>query len=179
MAKRKRKKHDEIYADFEQEFLDYLNRRSKRLFLQDVCRPVLMDATRDWAIAKQVNPRQLCPHVHDQINIKLQGLTSKEIRRLLEIGNRELIRDFFDTGVLNWYSLINVAAANLIKQGLDPLSAVNQACKICLPHNYVPRPAVKQTSIRLQGLAIANCVDKRRQQIPIIQYELNLFEEAS
>ncbi len=178
MAKRKWKKHDEIYADCEQEFLDYLDRRSKRLFLQDVCRPVLMNATRDWAIANQVNPRYLCPQIHDQINLQLQGLTSKEIRRLLEIEDRELIRDFFDTGVLNWYSLINVAAANLIKQGLDPLSAVNQASKNCLSPDYVPRLAVKQTSIHLQGLGIANRVNRRKQQIEIIQYELD-FKEAS
>lgn len=179
MAKSKWQKYDEIYADCEQEFLDYLNRRSKRLFLQDVCRPVLMDATRDWAFANKVNPRKLCAQVHDRINLKLQGLTSKEIRRLLEIGNRELIRDFFDAGVLNWYSLINVAAANLIKQGLDPLSAVKQACKACLSPDYVPRPAVKQTSIRLQGLVIANRVKKIKQQITVIQYELDLFKEAS
>jgi hypothetical protein len=63
-----------------------------------------MDATKDWAIANQFNPRQLCSQVHDQINLKLQGITAKEIRRLLGIGDRELIRDFsiqmFSSGIL-------------------------------------------------------------------------------
>ena len=177
MAKSKCKKYDEIYANYEQEFRDYLNRRSKRLFLQDVCRPVLMYTTRDWAVENKVNPRQLCAQVHDQINLKLQGLTSKEIRRLLEIGDRELIRDFFDTGSLNWYSLINVAAANLIKRGVDPLSAVNQACEFCLLPDYVPCPVTKQISIRLQGLAITKRINKMKQQTTGIQ--LDLFKEVS
>ncbi|PZO39001.1 MAG: hypothetical protein DCF17_13780 [Shackletoniella antarctica] len=179
MVKRKQRKHDEIYIAVEQEFLDYLNRRSRRLFLQDFCRPELMDVARDWAIANQVNPRQLCPQAHDQINLKIQGMTAKEIRRLLGIGDRELIRDFFDTDVLTWYSLINVAAISLIERGLDPIAAVDKACETCLPPSYVPCPAVKQTSIRLQGLDIANRVNKRKQKVVEVQLELSWNKEAS
>jgi hypothetical protein len=75
--------------------------------------------------------------------------------------------------------LINVAAISLIERGLNPVDAVDKACETCLPPSYVPRPAVKQISIRLQGLDIANRVNERKQQIPVIQFELDLFKEAS
>jgi phage replication-related protein YjqB (UPF0714/DUF867 family) len=43
----------------------------------------------------------------------------------------------------------------------------------------IEAPAVKQTSIRLQGLDIANRVNKRKQKVVEVQLELSWNKEAS
>jgi hypothetical protein len=85
--------------------------------------------------------------VHDALNTLITTETSKQMRvrlsKLLgrEVKECELIRDYFPAIVLQRYISMCEAAANLmIREELQPLSAVERASEIVLPANYLPVP---------------------------------------
>jgi hypothetical protein len=85
--------------------------------------------------------------VHDELNILITTETSKQMRVRLsqflgkEVKECELIRDYFPAIVLQRYISMCEAVANLmIREDLQPLSAVERAAEIVLPANYLPVP---------------------------------------
>ena len=85
--------------------------------------------------------------VHDAINIAITGETAKQMRERLStilqrpVKESELIRDYFPAVILQRYIALCEATANLmIRDGLHPLTAVEEAAEIVLPSNYDPQP---------------------------------------
>lgn len=84
--------------------------------------------------------------VHDAINQAVTGETAKEMRvRLSEVLDRqvaqkELIRDYFPSLVLQRYISMCEASANfMIREELHPLTAVERAAEIVLYAGYQPQ----------------------------------------
>ena len=83
--------------------------------------------------------------VHDAINVAVTGEKAKTIRERLgeylgrKVKDYELIRDYFPAIYLQRYISICEATANFMRQGLNPLEAVEKARKIVLPHDYLPK----------------------------------------
>jgi len=85
--------------------------------------------------------------VNDAINRAITTETAKEMRNRLsdligrEVKKGELIRDYFPILFLNKYISLCEAAANLmLREGQQPLIAVERAAEIVLPANYIPKP---------------------------------------
>lgn len=101
--------------------------------------------------------------VNNLINKLITTETAKQMRdRLSEtqgrtISDTELIRDYFPTSILKDYiGLCEVSANLMIKDGLEPLSAVERAAELVLPVNYQPKPIdfvehIKFVRQRLEG----------------------------
>lgn len=81
--------------DVDQELEAWKQRHDVRVNLKKELRPELMNVVVDYASKNSLNPRQLCKEVHDQINIRIQGLKSKQIKQLGGLPLSELIRDYF------------------------------------------------------------------------------------
>ena len=89
---------------------------------------------------------QFFARVHDAINQAVTGETAKEMRiRLSELLGRkvkqkELIRDYFPSLVLQRYIAMCEASANfMIREELHPLTAVERAAEIVLYAGYQPQ----------------------------------------
>ncbi|MGB3789349.1 MAG: KilA-N domain-containing protein [Phormidesmis sp.] len=89
---------------------------------------------------------QFFARVHDAINQAVTGETAKEMRiRLSELLGRkvkqkELLRDYFPSLVLQRYIAMCEASANfMIREELHPLTAVERAAEIVLYAGYQPQ----------------------------------------
>jgi len=85
--------------------------------------------------------------VNDAINKAITTETAREMRNRLsdligrEVKKGELIRDYFPVLLLNKYISLCEAAANLmLREGQQPLVAVERAAEIVLPASYIPKP---------------------------------------
>jgi hypothetical protein len=85
--------------------------------------------------------------VHDAINVAVTGETSKQMRDRLSaligraVKQDELIRDYFPAEVLQRYISMCEASANfMIREDLQPLTAVERAAEIVLYAGYRPTP---------------------------------------
>ena len=85
--------------------------------------------------------------VHDAINIAITTETSKQMRNRLsntlgkKVKEKELIRDYFPSLILNKYiSLCETSANLMLKRELHPLTAVEKASELVLPASYVAKP---------------------------------------
>jgi len=85
--------------------------------------------------------------VNDAINKAITTETAREMRNRLsdligrEVKEGELIRDYFPVLFLNKYISLCEAAANLmLREGQQPLVAVERAAEIVLPASYIPKP---------------------------------------
>jgi hypothetical protein len=85
--------------------------------------------------------------VHNALNTLITTETSKQMRARLsqllgrEVKECELIRDYFPAIVLQRYISMCEATANLmIREGFEPLTAVERAAEIVLPANYLSVP---------------------------------------
>lgn len=101
--------------------------------------------------------------VHDLINKLITTETSKQMRDRLsqilgkKVKQSELIRDYFPINVLKDYiGLCEVSANIMLKQGVQPITAVEQAAEVFLPANYEAKPIdfvehIKFVRQRLEG----------------------------
>lgn len=85
--------------------------------------------------------------VHDAINIAITGETAKQMRDRLSallgraVKQDELIRDYFPSEVLQRYISMCEASANfMIREELQPLTAVERSAEIVLYAGYRPTP---------------------------------------
>lgn len=85
--------------------------------------------------------------VHDAINIAVTGETAKQMRERLSallnknVSQGTLIRDYYPTEVLQRYISLCEATANfMIREELQPLTAVERAAEIVLYAGYLPQP---------------------------------------
>lgn len=84
--------------------------------------------------------------VHNAINQAVTGETAKEMRIRLsdvlgrKVGQKELIRDYFPSLILQRYIAMCEASANfMIREELHPLTAVERAAEIVLYAGYQPQ----------------------------------------
>ena len=101
--------------------------------------------------------------VNNLINKLITTETAQNMRDRLsktqgrKISDAELIRDYFPTSVLKDYiNLCEVSANLMIKDGLQPISAVERAAELTLPAGYQPKPIdfvehIKFVRQRLEG----------------------------
>jgi KilA-N domain len=94
--------------------------------------------------------------VHDAINIAVTGETAKQMRDRLsvllgrQVAEKDLIRDYYPSDVLQRYISMCEASANLmIRDELHPITAVEQAAEIVLYAGYRPTPINFVEHIRL------------------------------
>ncbi|MGI0487013.1 hypothetical protein ACN4EK_16350 [Pantanalinema rosaneae CENA516] len=100
--------------------------------------------------------KQWFRRAHDQINLRLQDLRSRQIKRVNDLPDWALIRDYFDAPVLVDYSSVSQLSANFLKMGArDPVEAVNLACDCYLPDTYSPMPAEIVENIQKVGRRLA------------------------
>jgi hypothetical protein len=93
---------------------------------------------------------------HDQINLRLQDLKSRQIKRANNLPDWALIRDHFEAPVLVDYSSISQLSANFLRMGArDPVEAVNLACDCYLPDSYVAMPVTVVENIQKVGQRLA------------------------
>ena len=117
-----------------------------RLELKNEARVHLMEAVWNYYSDLEDGHKTLmCARVHDEINRRITGQSSCEIRA--EIGkhlgrdmrNSELIRDYFPTNFLSRYSMLCNATTHFIRQGNSPFDAIRIGCPIALV-NWQVRP---------------------------------------
>jgi hypothetical protein len=101
--------------------------------------------------------------VHDLINKLITTETSKQMKERLgtivgkKVKENELIRDYFPIEVLQKYIALCESSANyMLKESLDPLTAVERAADMFLPTNFQPQPIdfvehIKFVRQRLEG----------------------------
>jgi len=106
---------------------------------------------------------QFFARVHDAINQAITGETSAQMRDRLSIllgktvKQDELIRDYFPSMALQKYiALCEISANLMIKNGIHPLVAVEQAAELVLYAGYRPLPInfvehIKYVRQRLTG----------------------------
>lgn len=113
---------------------------------------------------------QFFAQVHDALNIKITGETSKQMKERLStllgkaVKENELIRDYFPALPLQRYIALCEATTNLmIKNDHHPLTAVEEAAEIVLPANYRAEPInfVEHIKRVRQRLAFESLDDKR------------------
>ncbi|UBF30037.1 hypothetical protein K9N68_38215 (plasmid) [Kovacikia minuta CCNUW1] len=126
--------------DFEQEYTLHRQRYDARSSLKDVFRVELMDAVKEYQ-KKHKTSRRIFWEAHDAINKRIQGLFSKEIKKVNGLSERTMIRDHYETRPLIDYSAINRLASNMIRiHGIHPVTAINHACDLYLTPEYIPQP---------------------------------------
>jgi hypothetical protein len=127
--------------NLDQEFIFWQQRHDIRVYLKDFLRTELMNAVVRYALENKLSPIKLCSQVHDQMNLRIQGLNAKQIKELNGLPLGKLLRDHFAASPLVTYSAINKLATNAIQdKKVDPVTAVNTACDSFLGIAYVPTP---------------------------------------
>lgn len=126
-------------SDIDQEVAAWQHRYDIRILLKDFLRPELMGVVIRYALDHGKNPIKLASSVHDLMNKRIQGATSKQIKVLGGLPISSLLRDYLGAKFLFDYASINKFAKNaIIDKGLHPLEAVNEACDGCLGKSYIP-----------------------------------------
>ena len=163
-----------IQVDVDQEFIAWQQRHDIRVFLKDFLRPELMDAVVKYAITNKQSPIKLASSVHNLMNKRIQGVTSKEIKVLHGLPIESLIRDYFDAPPLITYVAINRLAKNaIIHKGVNPIDAVNKACDAYLEASYIPTLALLADNLYLKGEEIK----QRRQRVRLVLgKQMSLFD---
>jgi hypothetical protein len=129
-----------IQPDFEEEYIFWQRRYGERLTLKDELRPELMNLVVIYAKKYRISPHKLCSEVHDAMNVRIQGLKSKQIRAFNKLPVFDLLRDYFTGDDLSVYSAINKLAINSIQdRDIHPIDAVNDACDRFLGMSYTPK----------------------------------------
>lgn len=145
-----------------------------RVELKDFLRPELMSAVVQWAEQNGQSPITLCSKVHDAMNERIQGAKAKQIRLMGALPLGVLLRDHFAASPLSCYSAINRLAKNAIKDaGMDPLTAVHDACDRYLGKAYVPKPAHIVENLHAQGRRL-RAARRQRQLVQGMQMTLPL-----
>lgn len=166
---------DDVISD--EEYQRWLQRYDLRIELKDVLRPELMYATVDYCEKNKLNPRKLCPDVHDRINERVQGYRARDLRIFGGLPLADLIRDYFDVQPLAIYSAINKLATNKIRdKRLHPLDAVNEACNDYLGNDYSPKLYKPAQNLYFQGHKFRRAKKLKRANYPKGR-QLNLFSD--
>ena len=166
--------HVSFDSDAEQECVRWQQRYDIRIELKDVVRPELMNAVVRWAQASKVSPPKLCSEVHDTMNERIQGAKAEQIRLMGGLPMAVLIRDYFEASPLVDYVAINKLAKNAIQdRGMEPISAVHEACDFYLGKTYVPKLVPISENIYIQGQRVKRQRRKKRLERGI-QTELDL-----
>lgn len=145
---------------------EYNIRFATRMDLKKDKYPQLTSAIASWlriqGLYHTKKGRAWFPRAHDQMNIRIQNITSKEFKTRNNLSKGVLIRDYFDVSVIIDYSSITQLAANFLKCGAgNPVEAVDLACDIYLPESYVPSPTELKENINKVAQQIAEMKKKR------------------
>jgi KilA-N domain len=166
-----------ISIDPEEEYRLWQQRYDIRVELRDVLRPELMNAVIAYSHRHNKGAKKLCIAVHDEMNRCIQGSSASGIRELGGLPLGDLLRDYFEASPLVCYSAINKLATNsIIDDDVEPVKAVQQACKAYLGQSYIPKPVRLIENVHSVGHRL-KAVRKQRRLAAGIQ--LNLLDEAS
>jgi KilA-N domain len=145
-----------------------IDRVGIRSDLKDVKRLELMDQVKEFLTAAgRYNPKDVQTQiyfgkVHNRLNIVLTTEKAADMRARLErhlgrkVSESQLLRDFFPiTDLVNYGTLCQAAANEMIANGTDPLTAIDVAAKQVLAKNYIAKPIdfTEQISLVRQRIA--------------------------
>lgn len=125
---------------------EYNERFVLRMDLKDTKRRLFTSAIAQWqqqkGIYKTKEGAKSFKKAHDQMNLRIQDLRSRQIKKSNNLPSSALIRDFFDVSAIVDYSSISQLSSNFLRNGIakDPVEAVNMACDCYLPDNYTAKP---------------------------------------
>ena len=125
---------------------EYNERFAVRMDLKKTKYKIFVAAIALWqkeqGIYKTEKGVQCFKEAHDQMNLRLQDLRSREIKKMNNLKSSALIRDYFGVAVMVDYCAINQIAAKFLKTGQakTPVEAVNMACDCYLPEQYDAKP---------------------------------------
>lgn len=110
--------------------------------------------------------------VHDAINMAVTGETSKAMKERLSVlldravKEDELIRDYFPALIMQRYISMCETTANLIiRDELQPMTAVERASELVLPANYIPKPIDFVEHIKYVRDRLVKNIDVRRNDL--------------
>ena len=110
--------------------------------------------------------------VHDAINMAVTGETSKAMNERLSVlldravKEDELIRDYFPALIMQRYISMCETTANLIiRDELQPMTAVERASELVLPANYIPKPIDFVEHIKYVRDRLVKNIDVRRNDL--------------
>jgi len=132
---------------------DLGERRALREDLKKGRHKVLMSAIIGWekqhGIYGTPQGQEWFRQTMDTLNLKIQGMPASSIRELHNVKDSVSIRDLFDARTLVNYSALCQGAAGLLKSNpeLNPVMAVEEACKLYLGADYKPEPLHLETPL--------------------------------
>jgi hypothetical protein len=141
---------------------DYNDRFAVRMDLKKTKYKMFSSAIAQWqrkrGIYKTEEGARWFKSAHDQMNLRLQDLKSRQIKESNNLPPSALIRDHFEVPLMVDYSSISQLSANFLKNGVvkDPVEAVTMACDCYLPDRYTATPSqllenINQLSRRLDN----------------------------
>jgi hypothetical protein len=125
---------------------EYNQRFAVRVDLKDVKRKKLVSAIAHWQHKQKIygseGGQTSFKEAHDRINLGLQNLRSRDIKKSNNLPKSALIRDYFEVAVLVNYSSISQIAANFLNNEMacNPIEAIDMAFACYLPSNYIAKP---------------------------------------
>jgi hypothetical protein len=126
--------------------VEYNERFAVRMDLKTTKYKLFSSAIAQWqrkqGIYKTEEGAKSFKNAHDQMNLRIQDLRSRQIKESNNLPYSSLIRDFFDVSVIVDYSSVSQLSANFLRSGMakDPVEAVNKACDCYLPYGYTAKP---------------------------------------
>jgi hypothetical protein len=164
----------------EREEIEVFLRYFERKHLGGELRDALMDVVVDYARRHGHSPRSLCPAVHEQMNLNLQGVTAREFRRLNNLPFNCYIRDYFELKMVRYYALLNEHVEELVlEDDVHPVDAVKQVCARILPRRYRPQPQPIVENINSAMKRVTKKRAARTRSMPQQQTIPGLWGEAS
>jgi hypothetical protein len=142
---------------------EYNERFALRMDLKDTKRRLFASAIAQWqrkqGIYKTEEGAKSFKNAHDQMNLRIQDLRSRQIKKSNNLPPSALIRDYFDVSAIVDYSSISQLSANFLRSDIakDPVEAVNMACDCYLPDDYTAKPCKLVEDI--------NKINRRRKNI--------------
>ena len=136
---------------------EYNQRFAVRVDLKDVKRKKLVSAIAHWQHKQKIygskSGQTSFKEAHDHINLGLQNLRSRDIKKSNNLPKSALIRDYFEVDVLVDYSSISQIAANLLNNetACNPIKAIDMAFACYLPSNYIAKPCALVENINKVG----------------------------
>jgi hypothetical protein len=115
---------------------EYNERFAVRMDLKDTKRKLFASAIAQWQRKQGIYKTELgaksFKNAHDQMNLRIQDLRSRQIKESNNLPHSALIRDYFDVSVIVDYSSISQLSTNFLRSGIakDPVEAIRDRLRL-------------------------------------------------